>query len=41
MWVLDDIEPVVVEDRYKRMVIIDDGEVWKTRVEQLALDDGP
>ena len=40
-WVLDFVEPVVVKDWYKRVVISDNGKVWETYEKQLALDDGP
>ena len=40
-WVLDFVEAVVVKDQYKRVVIIDNGEVWETCEKQLALDNGP
>ena len=40
-WIFDFIESVVVEDRYKRMVIGDDCKVGQACKKQLALSDGP
>ena len=40
-WILNLIESVVVEDRYKGVMVSDDREVWEACNKELALGDSP